>query len=924
MENSQTKVHTPSSAIYSTTAEQHGDGYDDQAGDSGMTESSLSPDLKAVAALTRMSSSEAETSGISKEHSLTNKNHTSETVDVNNEKTPVISSSSSFSSILAPARMYVIKRNGREEPVQFDKVTDRLRPLCQGLDERYVSPELISQKVIQGIYSGVTTSKLDELAAETAAYHSVYHPDYNLLGGRIAVSNLHKRTRDHSTFLATCEKLRGYINPKTGQYAPLIAEYVLRIAQENENAIQNVLEHSQDFQYTYFGLQTLKHSYLLQTDDEIVETPQHMLMRVAIGIHGDDLKRVEKTYKAMARGYYTHASPTMFNAGTEHPQLCSCFLMQMQDDSIEGIYGTLTWTAKTSKYAGGIGLSVSCIRAQGAYIRSTNGHSNGLVPMLQVFNATARYVDQGGGKRKGAFAIYLEPWHADVFEFLELRYNRGKEEHRARDLFTALWVPDLFMEKVKQDEYWYLFSPDEAPGLHETWGKEFEELYDRYVSEGKYKKSVKAQTLWSAIVDVQIETGTPYMLYKDAANAKSNQQNLGTIQCSNLCTEIIEYTSKDEIAVCNLASIALPKFVAGWDEEKRLYTSYNYDQLHRIVQDVTLNLNRVIDRNYYPVKEMENSNFRHRPIGIGVQGLADVFMHLGISFESDQAKQINRDIFATIYHAAVTESVREAQVDGPYETFPGSPASEGRLQPDLWNVNPDDLCSLSYDWNALRHDVKTYGMRNSLLLAPMPTASTAQILGNNESVEPYTSNMINRRVLSGEFPCINHHLVKDCVNHGIWTDQLKQKIIAGKGSVQNIHEIPRNLREIHKTAWEMSQKTIINMAVDRGAFVCQSQSLNIFMEDPTFSKVSSMHFYGWQKGLITGQYYLRTRPKADAIQFTVDPNLSSQASSFSPSKPLTKANETVDHANGNNIQCQWRPSKKNDLNEDEECLMCSS
>lgn len=752
--------------------------------------------------------------------------------------------------------MYVIKRDGNRESVKFDKVTARIQKLCYGLDPIHVTPINVAMKVIEGIYEGVTTSELDNLAAETAASLTTKHPDYALLASRIAVSNLHKNT--NKSFSKTMEALYNYIDPKTGKKAPLIADDVNEIIQKNAQELDSTIIYDRDFGYDYFGFKTLERSYLLKLNGQVAERPQHMIMRVAVGIHKDDIASAIETYNLMSERWFTHATPTLFNAGTPKPQMSSCFLLTVKEDSIDGIYDTLKSCAKISQSAGGIGLSIHNIRATGSYIRGTNGTSNGIVPMLRVFNDTARYVDQGGGKRKGSFAIYLEPWHADIYEFLDLRKNTGKEEARARDLFTAMWTPDLFMKRVEENSTWSLFCPNEAPGLADCWGAEFEALYTRYEQEGKARKTIQARELWSAIIDSQIETGNPYMLYKDACNGKSNQQNLGTIKSSNLCTEILEYTSPDEIAVCNLASIALPRFV----EDGK----FDHQKLFEITYVITKNLNKIIDRNYYPVAEARNSNMRHRPIGIGVQGLADAFILMRFPFDSPEAIQLNKEIHETIYYASMTASKDLAKVEGPYETFKGSPVSKGIFQFDMWNVTPSNR----WEWDVLKEEVKTHGVRNSLLLAPMPTASTSQILGNNECFEPYTSNIYSRRVLSGEFVIVNKHLLKDLVKLGIWNDSLKNKIIIANGSVQNINEIPDNVKALYKTVWEISQKVIINMAADRGAYICQSQSLNLFVQDANFAKLSSMHFYGWKAGLKTGMYYLRTKAAADAIKFTVD------------------------------------------------------
>jgi ribonucleoside-diphosphate reductase alpha chain len=752
--------------------------------------------------------------------------------------------------------MYVLKRDGRREPVQFDKITARIKKLCYGLHAA-VDPTKVAMRVIEGVYDGVTTTELDNLAAEVAATNAVTHPDYAQLASRIAVSNLHKATK--KSFTETMEDLHNYVDPVTGENASLIADDVWEIIQKNAELLDSSIIYDRDFNYDFFGFKTLERSYLLKIKGEIAERPQHMLMRVAVGIHKDDMESAIETYNMMSEGWFTHATPTLFNAGTPKPQMSSCFLLTMKEDSISGIYDTLKQCAKISQNAGGIGLAIHDIRGTGSYIKGTNGTSNGIVPMLRVFNDTARYVDQGGGKRKGSFAIYIEPWHSDIFDFLELRKNHGKEEQRARDLFYALWTPDLFMKRVEENGDWTLMCPNECPGLADSWGPEFEALYTKYEAEGKGRKTIKAQDLWFKILESQVETGTPYMLYKDAANGKSNQQNLGTIRSSNLCTEIIEYTSPDEVAVCNLASIAIPKFV----KEDR---TFDHDKLFEVTYRVTRNLNRVIDRNYYPIPEARNSNMRHRPIGLGVQGLADAFILMRFPFDSDEARQLNKDVFETIYYAACTASKDMAKEEGAYETFEGSPASEGKLQFDLWGVKPSDR----WEWDILKDEIKEHGMRNSLLMAPMPTASTAQILGNNECFEPYTSNIYTRRTLSGEFIVVNKHLLRDLTKLGLWDDDMKNRLIAANGSIQNIPEIPENLKVLYRTAWEISQKSILEMAADRGAYICQSQSLNIFMENVNNSKLTSMHFYAWKKGLKTGMYYLRTKAATDAIKFTVD------------------------------------------------------
>jgi ribonucleoside-diphosphate reductase alpha chain len=753
--------------------------------------------------------------------------------------------------------MFVIKRDGKTESVKFDKITARIEKLCYSLNPNLVDPVDVAKKVIEGLYDGVTTSELDNLAAETAASLTTKHPDYALLASRIAVSNLHKNTI--KSFSETMRKLYYYKDPKTGKNASLLADDVWDVIEANADVLDSSIIYDRDFGFDYFGFKTLEKSYLLKLEGRIAERPQHLFMRVSVGIHKQDIESAIKTYHLMSERWFTHATPTLFNAGTPKPQMSSCFLLTMKDDSIEGIYDTLKQTAQISQSAGGIGLSIHNVRATGSYISGTNGTSNGIIPMLRVFNDTARYVDQGGGKRKGAFAVYLEPWHADVFEFLDLRKNHGKEEMRARDLFYALWICDLFMKRVEANEEWSLFCPHEAPGLADCFGAEFEALYEKYEKEGRARKKVKAQELWYAILDAQVETGTPYLLYKDAANSKSNQQNLGTIKSSNLCTEIMEYTSADEVAVCNLASLALPRYI----KDGR----FDHEKLYEVTYQATLNLNKIIDNNYYPVKEAEYSNLRHRPIGLGVQGLADTFICLRMPFESDEAKQLNKEIFETIYFAAMTASKDLAIKDGAYATFKGSPLSQGKFQFDLWGVTPN---SGRWDWENLRLDVMNHGVRNSLLVAPMPTASTSQILGNNECFEPYTSNIYTRRVLSGEFVIVNKHLLRDLVDRGLWNGSIKDQIITANGSIQGIAEIPADLKELYKTVWEIKMRNIIDMAADRGAYICQSQSLNLFINAPNASKLTSMHFYAWKKGLKTGMYYLRTQAASQAVKFTVE------------------------------------------------------
>ena len=760
--------------------------------------------------------------------------------------------------------MLVVKRDGRRESVKFDKITARIEKLCYGLDMSYIEPVEIAKKVINGIYDGVTTIELDNLAAETAATMTTQHPDFAKLAARIAISNLHKVTS--KSFSNTMKRLYTYIDSRTGENAPLISKEAYGMIKKNAALLDSTIIYDRDFSYDYFGFKTLERSYLMKIDGKVIERPQHMLMRVAVGIHMEDIEEVVKTYNLLSEKWFTHATPTLFNAGTPKPQLSSCFLLTTKEDSIEGIYDTLKQTAKISQSAGGIGLSIHNIRATGSYIKGTGGVSNGIVPMLRNFDMTARYVDQGGGKRKGSFAIYLEPWHDDIFSFLDLKKNHGKEELRARDLFYSLWISDLFMKRVENNEMWSLFCPNEAPGLAECHGEEFEKLYTKYEKEQRYRRQVKAQDLWFEILEAQIETGTPYMLYKDAANKKSNQKNLGTIKSSNLCTEIIEYTSPDEVAVCNLASIALPKFVT---EDGK----FDHQKLYEITYVVTKNLNKVIDINFYPVPEARKSNMRHRPIGIGVQGLADTFIKLKMPFDSEEARGLNEDIFETIYFASMTASKDLAEKDGKYETFKGSPVSKGIFQFDMWGVTPK---SGRWDWDSLKREVKKHGVRNSLLVAPMPTASTSQILGNNECFEPYTSNIYTRRTLSGEFIVVNKHLMKDLIALGLWNDAMKNRLIAANGSIQAIPEIPQNIKDLYKTVWEISQKTIIDMAAERGAYICQSQSMNVHIQDPNFGKMTSMHFYAWKRGLKTGMYYLRSKAATDAIKFTVDKSAAQQ------------------------------------------------
>jgi len=753
--------------------------------------------------------------------------------------------------------MLVIKRDGRKESVKFDKITARIEKLSYGLNTDFVKTIEIAKKVIDGLYDGVSTQELDELASETAATLTTKHPDFATLAARIAVSNLHKTTS--KSFSSTMKRLYTYVNPKTGENASLLSKEVYGVINKNAALLDSSIIYDRDFSYDYFGFKTLEKSYLLRLDGKVVERPQHMLMRVAIGIHMDDMDSVLETYNLLSEKWFTHATPTLFNAGTPKPQLSSCFLLTMKEDSIDGIYDTLKQCAKISQSAGGIGLSIHNVRATGSYIKGTNGVSNGIIPMLRNFDMTARYVDQGGGKRKGSFAIYLEPWHSDIFEFLQLKKNHGKEELRARDLFYAMWIPDLFMKRVESNSDWSLFSPDEAKDLHETYGEEFEKLYEKFEKEGKARKTVKAQDLWFEILEAQIETGNPYILYKDACNIKSNQKNLGTIKSSNLCTEIVEYTSPDEVAVCNLASIALNKFVK--DD-----MTYDHKKLYEITKVITRNLNKVIDVNYYPVEEARNSNMRHRPIGIGVQGLADTFILMRHAFDSPEAKKLNEEIFETIYFGAMEASMEIAKEEGTYKTYEGSPVSKGIFQFDMWGIAPS---SKRWDWTKLKREVKKHGVRNSLLLAPMPTASTSQILGNNECFEPYTSNIYTRRVLSGEFIVVNKHLLKDLIKLNLWNESMKDRLMEANGSIQGIKEIPDDIKLLYRTVWEVSQKSIIDMAADRGAYICQSQSMNIHMQDANFGKLTSMHFHAWKKGLKTGLYYLRTKAAADAIKFTI-------------------------------------------------------
>lgn len=786
--------------------------------------------------------------------------------------------------------MHVLKRNGNREAVSFDKVLSRVRKAARGLS---VNPDALSQQVLTRIYDGVPTTQLDELTAANAASLSTLHPDWAVLASRIAISNHHKNT--NASFSHVMHALANQIMPKTGEKVCYVSKDVLEVIEKHGEEIDAYIQHDRDYFLDYFGFKTLEKSYLLKdTNMVILERPQHMWMRVSVALWGSDLKRAFETYDIMSQKLMTHATPTLFNAGTPRQQLSSCYLLSMHDDSIAGIYKTLGDCAAISKYAGGIGLHIHNIRARGALIRGTNGTSNGLVPMLRVFNNTARYVDQGGGKRNGSFAVYLEPWHADVEDFLKLKLNSGSEEERARDLFYALWIPDLFMKRVEADGEWTLFCPSEAPGLADVWGADFERLYEQYEKEGRGRKVVKAQKLWFQILDAQMETGTPYLVYKDAANKKSNQQNLGTIKSSNLCSEIIEFSNSQETAVCNLASLALPSFVKDG--------AFDFQELMRVVRVATRNLNRVIDINFYPTPETKRSNMRHRPIGLGIQGLADVFAMLKLSWEGEEAAKLNQLIFEHIYYAAVETSCELADEEGAYETFrehadpysspthsgwgmnPGSPASQGRLQPDLWDVKPIS----ELDWDGLRKRAKK-GMRNSLLVAPMPTASTSQILGFNECFEPFTSNLYTRRTLAGEFIIVNKYLLKELMDLGIWSEELKQQIIARNGSVQGIPGIPEDIQQRYKTTWEIKQRFLIDMAAARGAFICQSQSLNLFLADPNYAKLTSMHFHAWKQGLKTGCYYLRTKAPVAAQKFTIDPRLLAAVSGNAP--PPNQYNE---------------------------------
>ncbi len=788
--------------------------------------------------------------------------------------------------------MYVITRSGEREPVKFDKITNRIQ-LLAGTLSKGVDPSIITKKAIEGVYDGISTRELDQLTAETAAYLSTKHPDYSILAGRIAVSNLHKETK--GCFSENIKMMYNYVNLKTQEHSPLVSKELYETVMRHAEKLDKSIVDKRDFDYDFFGFKTLERSYLLKLDGKIVERPGQMLLRVSLGIYLHDIDAAIETYYLMSKKFFTHASPTLFNAGTNKPQLSSCFLLTMQSDSIEGIYNTLKQTALISQSAGGVGLSIHNVRAKGSFIRGTNGTSNGIIPMLKVFNDTARYVDQGGGKRKGAFAVYLEPWHADIFDFLEMKKNTGKEEQRARDLFYALWTPDLFMKRVENNATWSLFCPHECPGLSEVYGVEFEKLYLHYEKEERARKIIKAQDLWFAILEAQIESGSPYMLYKDSINEKSNQKNLGTIKSSNLCTEIMEYTSADEVAVCNLASVALNKFVDTKNGQ------YNHKSLYKVVYRAALNLNRIIDISYYPIPEAERSNLRHRPIGLGVQGLADTFFLMKFPFESEDALKLDEDIFETMYFAAMTASKDLAKEQGPYETYKGSPVSQGLFQFDLWGRVPKNE---RWNWGKLKEEVKKYGVRNSLLIAPMPTASTSQILGNNECFEPITSNIYVRRVLSGEFTVVNKYLVKDLIKFDLWNENLRNEIMAHNGSIQSIDCIPAFLKELYKTVWEIKQKSVIDHALARAPYICQGQSLNIHLQEPNFGKLSSMHFYAWKAGLKTGMYYLRTRAPVNAVQFTVKSK-----------KSIVQKKQTREYVD-ESVSCS--------LENPDDCFMCGS
>lgn len=776
--------------------------------------------------------------------------------------------------------MLVEKRDGSFEPVQYDKITERIENVRINIDPplQNVESDKVAQKTIQGVIDKITTVQLDILAAEISASMSTIHIEYSDLAARIAVSNLHKETP--SKFSDCIYQLYDYINPKNDKFSPLVSDELYMIVYNNKDVLDSAIVHSRDFIFDYFGFKTLDKTYLKKLDGKSCERPQYMFMRVALGIHGYDIAAAIETYNLMSQKYFIHATPTLYNAGTQVAQMSSCFLLTMKDDSIEGIYDTLKQTALISKAAGGVGLSIHNIRANQSYIAGNGGVSSGIVPMLRVFDTTARYVDQSS-KRKGAFAIYLEMWHADIFDFLDLKKNTGKEESRTRDLFLAAWVSDLFMQRVEKDEMWSLFCPNEAAGLCDVYGDKFVQLYEKYEKENRQRKKVKARDLWSKVIDSQIETGVPYILYKDSCNRKSNQKNLGTLRSSNLCCEILEYTSPDEVAVCNLASIALPTMLSG--------KNFDHDKLFDVVQVVTKNLNKIIDRNFYPIPEAKNSNLKHRPIGIGVQGLADVFIEMGLPFESQEARQLNEEIFETIYYAFVWASVDLAKNEGQYQTFEGSPADQGLLQYRLWTGHAAK--NGRWNWDDLEKRVARYGMRNSLGVALMPTATTSQILGFNEACEPYTSNVYSRRTLAGEFVIVNRHLFRDLSELGLWSPEMKNEIVKHKGSIQNISGLPDHLKRLYKTVWEIKQKVVIDMAADRGKYICQSQSMNIFMENPNFQKLNSMHFYGWKSGLKTGMYYFRTRPAADAIQFTVDQKTSNKPEDSKEEKNVCRMEE---------------------------------
>lgn len=906
---------------------------------------------------------------------------------MSSSKQPTTMSNSNASNGSDDLKSYVIKRNGKKSPVMFDKITARIQRLCYGLDMNYVDPIKVSQKVISGVYTGVTTTALDDLAAETCAHLTTKHSDYGILAGRIVVSSIHKSTKKRfsDVFTMMRNELLVLVNDKAKQgkqksncdansnttvaagnvgnvdavdkkdslvvKRSLISDVVFSFVSNHRDELDSAIQYDRDFSFDYFGLKTLERAYLFKINGAIVERPQHMWMRVACGIHAhtNDVAAAIETYNLMSKKAFIHATPTLFNAGTAEPQLSSCFLVNMAADSIDGIFDTLKQCAKISKVAGGIGLSINNIRASGTAIRSTNGGtSSGIVPMLRVYNETARYVDQGGGKRPGSFAIYMEPWHADIFSFLDLRKNTGIEEERARDLFLALWISDLFMRRVEADQNWSLFCPDKCPGLDEVHGTEFERLYELYEKQGKANQTIKARALWTAILTSQIETGTPYMLYKDACNKKSNQKNLGTIKSSNLCTEIIEYSSPDEIAVCNLASISLPllvEFKPMPDTPKGAVAqgTINHKELEKIVHVIVKNLNNIIDINHYPLEQAKNSNLRHRPIGIGIQGLADTFAMLLLPFASSAAKQVNRDIFETIYFAALTASCDLARLHGPYSSYKGSPASQNKLQFDLWtehghNHSKFDETKSQWNWKGLRESIAKYGLRNSLLVAPMPTASTSQILGNNEAFDPVMTNVFSRRTNAGSFVCINKHLMKDLIARKLWNADLKNKLVANSGSVRDIAEIPDDLKEVYKTAWEIKTRDTIDMAADRGLFIDQSQSFNVYMEQPSIATLSSMHFYGWNRGLKTGMYYLRTQAAAKAVQFTVDPlsaaatvkkvapavvptaSAAGSALIAAAGSALIAATTAVDSS----AKTKKSPKKKWDCNGDEACVLCSS